>query len=258
MNFADKAASSEAEKSASRQKEQYDSKVRESTVDIGDRVLTRKVGLKGKNKLADKWDKFPYIVVGQPDRNIPVYNVQRESGDESMKTLHRNMLLPFGSISSFAGTDESLLSNNDRLAQRGAGGPRRRATVSVNSSSSDSDSDTEAIIVPVRRRSRPISTANDSSGTNGNVSEYRNSSIPLNSHDTSSFTISDRNGDQTYSVSQYSDPTAIVEPSDVVLSITEAAPRRSGRARKPPDRYGDWIVSQAKANVTDNQTEIFV
>ena len=52
LHFAYKAASSEAEKSASRQKEQYDSKVRESTVDIGDRVLIRKVGLKGKNKLA--------------------------------------------------------------------------------------------------------------------------------------------------------------------------------------------------------------
>ena len=104
------------------------------------------------------------------------------------------MLLPFGSISSFAGTDESLLSKNDRMAQRGAGEPRRRATVSsVYSSSSDSGSNTEAIIVPVRRRSRHISTANYSSGRKSNVSEYRNSSIPLNSHDTSSFTISDRN-----------------------------------------------------------------
>ena len=96
----------------------------------------------------------------------------------------------------------------------------------------------------MRWRSRPISTANDSSGRNGNVSEYRNSSIPLNSHDTSSFTISDQNMDHTHRISQYSDPTVIVEPSDGVLSITEAAPRRSGRARKPPDRYGDWIVSQ--------------
>ena len=47
LHFAYKAAISEAEKSASQQNEQYDSKVRESTVDIGDRVLIRKVGLKG-------------------------------------------------------------------------------------------------------------------------------------------------------------------------------------------------------------------
>ena len=54
LHFAYKAASSEAEKSASRPKEQYDSKVCESTVDIGDHVLIRKVGLKGKNKFEDK------------------------------------------------------------------------------------------------------------------------------------------------------------------------------------------------------------
>ena len=67
LHFAYKAASSEAEKLGFRQKEQYDTKVRECTVDIGDRVSISKVGLNGKNKLADKWDKYPYIVVGQPD-----------------------------------------------------------------------------------------------------------------------------------------------------------------------------------------------
>lgn len=39
----------------------YDS--REYIVDIGDRVLIRNVGLKGKYKLADKWDKDSYIVL---------------------------------------------------------------------------------------------------------------------------------------------------------------------------------------------------
>ena len=161
-------------------------------------------------------------MVSHPDKNIPIYNVKRESGDESLKILHRNIFLLFGSISCFAGTDESLLSNNDRMAQRRAGGPRLRATVlSVNISSSDFESDTETIIVPVRWRSRPVSSTNHSSARNGNVSEYRNTSIPLNSHDTSSFTISDRNVDYTHIVSQYSDPTAIVEPSDGVLSVTE-------------------------------------
>ena len=52
----------------------------------------------GKNKLADKWDKHTYIVIDMPDRTIPVYKVQKESGDSSVKTLHRNMLLPFSVI----------------------------------------------------------------------------------------------------------------------------------------------------------------
>ena len=56
LKFAYQVASSEAQKSAGRQKLIYDSKVRESTVDIGNRGLNRNVGLKGKHKLADKWD----------------------------------------------------------------------------------------------------------------------------------------------------------------------------------------------------------
>ena len=58
----------------------------------------RNVGLKGKSKLADKWDKHTYIVIDMPDKTIPVYKVQRESGDSSVKSLHRNMLLPFSVI----------------------------------------------------------------------------------------------------------------------------------------------------------------
>ena len=51
--------------------------------------------LRGKNKLADKWDKDPYVVIDIPDKNVPVYKVQRESGNPTVKALHRNMLLPF-------------------------------------------------------------------------------------------------------------------------------------------------------------------
>ncbi|MCG8078888.1 MAG: DDE-type integrase/transposase/recombinase, partial [Candidatus Thiodiazotropha taylori] len=131
LQFAYKMASKEAEKSALHQKSQYDSKVRESTVDIGDRVLIRKVGLKGKNKLADKWDKYPYIVIAQPDRSIPVFTVKRESGDGSAKTLHRNMLLPFSSIPSFSEADESLLSNRDRVPRTRSRGSTRQECIAA-------------------------------------------------------------------------------------------------------------------------------
>ena len=57
LEFAYKVASKEADKNASRHKHNCDSKIREATLDVGDRVLIRNVGLKGKNKLADKWDK---------------------------------------------------------------------------------------------------------------------------------------------------------------------------------------------------------
>ena len=98
LQFAYKIASREAEKSAQRNKANYDLKVREAILNVGDRVLVRKVGLKGKNKLADKWDKQPYTIIGIPNRGVPVYNVQKEGGDNMIKTLHRNMLLPFSAI----------------------------------------------------------------------------------------------------------------------------------------------------------------
>ena len=100
LHFAYKVASKEANKNATRHKSNYDGKVREATLGVGDRVLIRKVGLKGKNKLADRWDKHSYIVIEVPNEGVPVYRVQRESGDSMVKTLHRNILLPFSAIPS--------------------------------------------------------------------------------------------------------------------------------------------------------------
>ena len=55
-------ASSEAKRIATKNKDQYDLKVRYSKLEVGDRVLVRKVGIKGKHKLADKWDSEVYTV----------------------------------------------------------------------------------------------------------------------------------------------------------------------------------------------------
>ena len=49
LQFAYKIASKEAQKNAERHKARYDLKVREATLSIGDRVLVRQVGLKGKH-----------------------------------------------------------------------------------------------------------------------------------------------------------------------------------------------------------------
>ena len=73
--FAYKVASKEAQKNSDRNKANYDLKVGEATLDVGDRVLVRLVGLKGKQKLADKWERTPYMVVSIPNDNIPVYRV---------------------------------------------------------------------------------------------------------------------------------------------------------------------------------------
>ena len=95
LDFAYKAVARESDKKGQKNKSHYDLGVRNSILDTDDRVLIRKVGLRGKHKLADRWDKDSYIVLDKSDSNIHVYKIQKEFGEGSVKTLHRNMLLPF-------------------------------------------------------------------------------------------------------------------------------------------------------------------
>ena len=87
LDFAYNAAARESNKSGQRNKSNYDLKVRNSVLDIGDRVLIRKVGFRGIHKLADRWDRGSYVVIGMPDINIPVYHVQKEFADGSVNTI---------------------------------------------------------------------------------------------------------------------------------------------------------------------------
>ena len=95
LAYAYKKASEEAARLTERYKVYYDRKVRESNLAVGDRVLIRALGLKGKTKIADDWEEMPYIVTEIPNKDIPVYKVQQENGKGRVKTLHRNQLLPF-------------------------------------------------------------------------------------------------------------------------------------------------------------------
>ena len=99
LHFAYQKARAAAERSAAQHKTNYDLKVRSSALYPGDRVLVRNIGLKGKQKLADRWERQPYIVRSQPNPGIPVYEVPLEnSRSKKIRTLHRNLLLPFMSI----------------------------------------------------------------------------------------------------------------------------------------------------------------
>ena len=58
-------------------------------------VLVRNVGLKGKCKLADRWEKDIYVFASQPTPDIPIFEVKKEHSKEKSRILHRNLLLPF-------------------------------------------------------------------------------------------------------------------------------------------------------------------
>ena len=95
LHFAYQKASREAKKSAAHHKSTYDLKARSSVIQPGDRVLVRNVGIRGKHKLADRWEHKPYIVKQQPNPDIPVFVVQEEGSRKKPRILHRNLLLPF-------------------------------------------------------------------------------------------------------------------------------------------------------------------
>ena len=88
-------AARQAETSAKEQKRLFDQNVCNSVLEEGDRVLVRKVGVQGKQKLKDIWEIRPYIVKRRIAPDIPVYEVQMEGTNKKTRTLHRNMLLPF-------------------------------------------------------------------------------------------------------------------------------------------------------------------
>ena len=61
---------------------------------VGDRVLVKVVAFDGKHKIANHWEDNPYIIIQQPNTNIPVFMSKSEDGKGRRKTLHRNLLLP--------------------------------------------------------------------------------------------------------------------------------------------------------------------
>ncbi|KAG1933335.1 interleukin-1 receptor accessory protein-like 1-A [Pimephales promelas] len=84
-----------AAKVAVRNKRRFDERVVVSFLEVGDRVLVRNVRLRGKNKLADKWEKEVYVVIKKAG-DLPVYTVRPEGKDGPLRTLHRDLLLPCG------------------------------------------------------------------------------------------------------------------------------------------------------------------
>ena len=264
LQFAYKVASNEARKSADRHKRHYDLKVREATLDVGDRVLVRQVGFRGKHKIANRWDKTPYVVIQIPNQDVPVYRIQKESGDQIIKTLHRNMLLPFSAIPGKLEIPETLA-----RPQRPRNVARNFQDESISERESDSDnsdSETHSVIQPLY----PV------------VQQRRKRSARQNGGVLPSPILGDSNG--FHIAESLSDPTAIVpgtpvtfpvdsigQPSDSLtqsnVSYPHASPglptpvqepiRRSNRVRKAPNMYGEWVSGQLVVDNPESQ-EYFV
>ena len=162
LHYAYNKAQEAAKRSAAGHKAHYDLKVRDSVLHPGDRVLVRNVGLRGKQKLADRWERQAYIVKCQPNPDIPVYEVQLEnSRSRKARTLHRNLLLPFMFLprgkQRQSGVEPEIAV--DVIADHGIGNESRDIDDSVMESDNESVSDTASqnenqvprYVIPMRR-----------------------------------------------------------------------------------------------------------
>lgn len=48
-------------------------------ISVGDHVLVRKVAFDGKHKIADRFEEQEYLVIDQPQKDIPVYRADRRN-----------------------------------------------------------------------------------------------------------------------------------------------------------------------------------
>ena len=179
--------------------------------------------------------------------------MKQESGDGTVKTLHRNMLLPFSSIPSISEVNESLLSNKEKIPQKKVQTRKHiPAPSSKSDETSDSDTDSDSIaryVIPQRRtRNRHVSVP-----TGNSISSRKH--ISVNSSEPTANISSTESGNSVLPTVSTSVDRSTRCQSDINMpSLHESpnvvqAPRRTGRARKPPDRYGDWVCSQQIANM---------
>lgn len=185
MKRAYEVASSVANQQALKNKDSYGKKIRECKIEVGDTVLVRKVGFTDTHKLADKWENEPYKVISQPHSDTLVFKVKLESGKGSTRTLHRNMLLPFNTITTSViptkQTTSSCTSQNNTTHSETCSKSESKYvdestnTVEISDRSdtftSESESETEETyqkyIIPQRRHKRNrFNLVNESSNSN--------------------------------------------------------------------------------------------
>jgi hypothetical protein len=250
LKFAYKIASDCAQKRAAQNKTLYDRRVKENQICTDDLVLVRQVNLQGRHKLADKWEKEPYVVLEIPYEGQPVYRVQRETRKGPIRTLHRNMLLPFVSIPEQVEVPQIVRKVKPRTKPS-----QRSESDSDSDSSSNSDSQVQLYIIP-QRRSQNISTVNTvtpvsniSTPVSSSPSQSHSSPdpVPLN-RSPSPAPISVTEGPATASPSSTSSsfhvPSVNTSPSSQ-SGQNNLPPSRPMRQRRPPDRYGDWQFQQS-------------
>lgn len=140
-----------------RYKRNYDKKVRENKLNVGDRVLLKNVGLKGKQKLANVWGEHVYRVIRQRGDEIPVYDVMREDGSGLIRTMHRNNILVINHLPLIDYSNSSTFegSPSDEDVNHSKHGAPSDAILDTSSSDDESQNDVQRKANRPRRTRKP-------------------------------------------------------------------------------------------------------
>ena len=226
--------------SKKKNKQLYDRRIRGAKLEIGDYVLARNLGLRGKQKLADKCTETVYEVKSQPNADIPVYVVSPVGDDKHSRTLHRNLLLPVNSLpidkpekSSKKTVDSSV--SNDTF---------------ISSSESESDSlDSEMSVVTdyvIQPCSFPDNDNFNSDIQDVTLSDNLESTQHQDLDNDESFHLQLENPSDDDDENNLSDKSMTVEENDNNISVIvdtedQPLPRRSNRQRRLPSHLRDYV-----------------
>ena len=197
------------------------------------------------NKLCDKWERFPYVVIEKPNLELPVFKVQQEGNKGPIRTLHRHLLLPIMSIDDSQSRSVELESRRSRLTNRSKSMAKEIGQGQSSRSGSDNDSSEESYIYirPVYsayEQVKHIQTSSFDEDIKFGISNISHSEL---SH--AHYRVCDLDNSTNSCETQYS------VDSQQFPDSSPAGSSRPKRSRKPPYKLRDWVYAM-KAGPDEN------
>ncbi|KAL7870752.1 hypothetical protein SRHO_G00082490 [Serrasalmus rhombeus] len=150
----------QTKKSMDRNKRNYDTKVRCTDLQPGNRVLIRNLTPRGgTGKLRSYWEEGVHVVIRRVGKDVPIYEVKPEQSRGRSRVLHRNLLMPCEHLP--LEPEPKLNSERRQKPEQ----KKRRETVTVENMMKDSDSDEEYCLYPCLEPQQPSERRYDKNTT---------------------------------------------------------------------------------------------